>query len=301
MLLGALGALLTGLLTGCGGPSQAAAAAIVGDQMVSLSEVQSQVDDVLRRPAAMTSLTERGGTPADLARIRVSRQIQHLLLDQAAQRDGIVVTDQQVNAELAKPEVVQQLQEDEFVFDPALARQTVRDRLIASALTAKYLDGLAVKVDVVPAATRDEALREAQLLAAGPAQANAVLVAAGANANRDLQLRAAQIPLAATAFLFGTPAAQVAVGQLPWIPEVWFAVRVTQRSTEAQPASDPNTTPLAQLGAQTLDQIGRRLTQPLAEQLNIRVNPRYGSWDPLYLTVIPPNVEPGVVIPARLS
>jgi len=55
-------------------------------------------------------------------------------------------------------------------------------------------------------------------------------------------------------------------------------VRVTKRVTDAPPLGDPAGTSVAQLGEQTLDQIGRRLTQPLAEQLGVRVNPRYGTW-----------------------
>lgn len=290
------------VLTGCGaGPTQAGAAAIVGSSSVPLSEIQQQVDDVLRRPAAMTNLTERGGTPADLARLRVARQVQHLLLEQAAQRDGIVVGDQQVSGELAKPEVVQELAENEFVFDPELARQTIRDRLIAEALTARYLDRLAVTIDVTSAGSREEALNKARMLAAGPAQANAVLAADGPNARRNLQLRAALVPQSAALFLFGTPAGQVVATQTSASPDVWTVVRVTSRTTDGPPVGDPTATSLAQLGEQTRDQIGRRLTQPLAEQLGVRVNPRYGTWDPLFLNVVPPSIEPSVVLPARLS
>jgi hypothetical protein len=289
-------------LTGCGaGPNQAGAAVIVGPSSVPLSEVQRQVDDVLRRPAAVANLTEKGGGPADLARFKVTRQVQHLLLVQAAQRDGIVIPDQRVDAELAKPEVVQELADNEFVFDPGLARQTVGDRLIAEALTAKYLDRLAVTVDLTLAGSREEALTKARLLAAGPAQADAVLAADGPNARRNLQLRAALLPQSAALFLFGTPAGEVVATQTSSSPDTWTVVRVVSRTTDGPPVGDPNATSVAQLGEQTVDQIGRRLTQPLAEQLGVRVNPRYGAWDPLYLNVIPPNLEPSVVLPARLS
>jgi hypothetical protein len=282
-------------LTGCGtGPNQAGAAVIVGPSSVPL-------DDVLRRPAAVANLTEKGGGPADLARFKVTRQVQHLLLVQAAQRDGIVIPDQRVDAELAQPEVVQELADNEFVFDPGLARETVRDRLIAEALTAKYLDRLAVTVDLTLAGSREEALTKARLLAAGPAQADAVLAADGPNARRNLQLRAALLPQSAALFLFGTPAGEVVATQTSSSPDTWTVVRVVSRTTDGPPVGDPNATSVAQLGEQTVDQIGRRLTQPLAEQLGVRVNPRYGAWDPLYLNVIPPNLEPSVVLPARLS
>jgi len=290
------------VLTGCGsGPNQAGAAVIVGNSSVSLAEVQQQVDAVLNQPELMARLTAQGNTAADIARFKATREVQHLLLAQAATRDGIVVDDQQVDAELAKPEIAQQLQDGELVFDPVSARQATRDQLIAEALTTKYLDRLAVTVDVTTATSRDEAVKKARLMASGPAQAAAVLAADGPNAQRNLPLRAALVPQSASLFLFGTPAGQVVATQTSSSPDVWTVVRVTKRTTDGPPMGDPNATSVAQLGEQTMDQIGRRLTQPLAEELGVRVNPRYGIWDPLYLNVLPSTLEPSVVLSAVLS
>lgn len=303
VLAATLTATLAAGLTGCGGPTQAGAAAIVGDQSVPLSEVQHQVDEAMARPEVRNGLAAAGYGAADVARFLVTRQVDHLLLAEAAKRDGIGVTDQAVDAELAKPEVRDQLA-GELVTDPAESRQAVRDELIAEALAGKYLDHLAVTADVVPAASRDEALRLAQRLAAGPAQAAAVLAAAGQNA-QHVEWRAIQVPAAATGFLFGIPAGQVAVTPAPRTPDIWLAVRVTQRVTDAAADGDVNagakTGAASQLGAQTLELIGRRLTQPLAQELGVRVNPRYGSWDPVQLGVLPPDQQPGVLLPARLS
>jgi hypothetical protein len=289
------------VLTGCGsGPNQAGAAVIVGSSSVSLTDVQARVDDVLRRSDVMSQLTGQGNTPGDIARFVATREVQHLLLTQSAQRDGIRIDDQQVDAELAKPETTQMLDGD-LVFDPGAAREAVRDQLIAEALTTKYLDRLAVTVDVTTATSRPDALNKARLLAAGPVQASAVLAADGPNAQKNLQLRAALVPQSAALFLFGTPAGQVVATQTSASPDVWTVVRVTRRSIDAPPIGDPNATSVAQLGDQTMDQIGRRLTQPLAEELGVRVNPRYGTWDPLFLSVLPPGQEPSVVLPAVLS
>ena len=49
------------------------------------------------------------------------------------------------------------------------------------------------------------------------------------------------------------------------------------------------------------DDIGRRFTQPLAQELGVRVNPRYGVWDPLRLAVLAPGTPAGLVLPATLS
>jgi hypothetical protein len=285
------------VLTGCGsGPSQAGAAAIVGSSAVSLADVQARIDTVLGRPDVMANLAARGNAPAGIARFIVAEEVQHLLLAEAARRDQIGVSDQQVDAELAKPDTVDMLQGAKLVFDPARQREAVRDELIAEALTAKYLNRLVVTVDVTTATSKEEARRKARLLASGPQQANAVFVADGQNAQRNVQLRAAQVPQSAALFLFGTPAGQVVATQTGSSPDVWTLVRFTQRSVAGPPQGDPAAASAAQLGVQTADQIGRRFTQPLSEELGVRVNPRYGTWDPLYLNVVPPGQDSSLVL-----
>lgn len=285
------------VLTGCGsGPGQAGAAAIVGPASVSLAEVQSRIDAVLSRPDVVANLTSRGNTPAAVARYIVTKQVQHLLLAEEARRDNIAVSDEQVDAELAKPDTAAMLQGGQLVFDPARQREAVRDELIAEALTAKYLNRLSITVDVTTASSKAEADRKAHLLAAGPQQANAVFAADGGNAQRGVQLRAAQVPQSASLFLFGTPAGQVVATQTGSSPDEWTLFRFTQRSLAGPPQGDPAAASVAQLGVQTADQIGRRFTQPLSEELGVRVNPRYGDWDPVYLNVAPPGENSNLVL-----
>jgi hypothetical protein len=288
------------LIAGCGsGPNQAGSAAIVGASAVPLSDVQRRVDAVLARPDIMRDVARQGGSAADIARYVVTTEVQHLLLAEAARRDGIAVGDQQIDTELAKPDTAERLT-GQLVLDPAEARDAVRDQLIAQALAAKYLDRLSVTVDVTVASSREEATAKARQLAAGPAQADALLASDG-HAQRNQQLVAASTPQLAGLFLFGTPAGQVVAVQTSVSPDVWTVLRVTRRDISSAPPTDPNSTSVSQLGAQSLDDIGRRLTQPLAEELGVRVNPRYGTWDPTFLAVVPPGQQPSVVLPAVLS
>src|SRR5262249_44991297 len=158
--------------------------------------------------------------------------------DLAAQRDGIVVDDRMVSAELAKPSGAE-LADSWLALDPETARAAVRAHLIAQALVSKYLDRLSVTYDAVTADSKAEAVAKAHQLAAGPRQADAVL-AAEQFPIRDRELRAALRPQQADEFPFGTPVGQVVAQQISASPERWQVVRITGRDTNAVPVGGVN-------------------------------------------------------------
>jgi hypothetical protein len=285
------------VLAGCGeGPNQAGAAAIVGSDTVSLSTVQRQVDSVLGNPDIASRLSRGGGTPADVARLMVTRDVQHLLLVEAARQDDIVVDDRQVDAELAKQGMAAKLT-GSFVFDPASARDAVRDQLISKALTTKYLDRLNVTADVVLVGTRPEAETIARQLAAGGTQAQAALAQGDPQTTQvGLKLRAAALPRLAGSPIFGTPAGEVIAVQGGYPSDPWMVVRVTDRRFDGPPVTDPSMSAVSQLDDRSISLIGRRLTQPLSEDLGVRVNPRYGTWDPVALGVLPPGQANSMIL-----
>lgn len=285
-------------LAGCGsGPNQVGSAAIVGSTEVSLGGIQQQIDAAMAKPGLLDQLKLQGDKPADISREVVSRSVQHVLLVEAARREKIVVTDDQVNAELTREGGVDALVQA-TIYDKDSIRDAVRDQLVAQALARKLLTRVAVIVDVTSATSRDDAVAKARKMASGPSGAAAVL-AADPRAQRGLQLRAALVPQSAASFLFGTPAGSVVAAQTSPAPDGWTVLRVTSRTT-APSGSDPKA-PVSQLDDSTLDDIGRRFTQPLAQELGVRVNPRYGVWDPLRLAVLAPGTPAGVVLPATLS
>jgi hypothetical protein len=286
-------------LTGCGsGPSQVGSAAIVGSTVVSLGDTQHRIDAALAKPGLIDQLKLQGDKPADISREVVSRAVQHVLLDEAARREGIRVTDDQVNAELTREGGVDALVEA-TIYDKDSVREAVRDQLVSQALARKLLARVSVTVDVTNATSRDDAVAKARKMASGPPGAAAVL-AADPRAQRGLQLRASLVPQSAASFLFGTPAGSVVAAQTSPAPDGWTVLRVTARTTTA-PAGDPRASSVSQLDDSTLDDIGRRFTQPLAQELGVRVNPRYGVWDPLRLAVLAPGTPAGLVLPATLS
>jgi hypothetical protein len=284
-------ALLAGcsLLAGCGsGPNQFGSAAIVGSQSVSLAELQRQVDSVLAKPQVMQSVSLQGGQPADISQVMVTNDVQHLLLTEAARRDNVVINDKQVDAILAQQGGAEAIAA-QSIFDPAGVRQAVRDQLTSEALAIKNVDRLSVTVDSVRTGSRAEALAVAQQLAAGPAKAEAALRVAGPNGQLNQQMRAWQPD--AIAYL-GTLPGQVVAAQTA--QSTWTVWRVTRRDMDA--AAAPGAA--SQLDDQTLNRIGRRLLQPVASELGVRVNPRYGEWDLVQVSVLPKTVEPSIVLAA---
>lgn len=287
-----------GLLAGCGGgPSQVGSAVIVGDTSVSLGDTQRRIDIALAKPGLLDQLKLQGAGPAEVSREVVTRQVQHLLLAEAARREKIAVRDEDVERALAEEGGIATLVES-TIYDEASVRDAVRDRLIAQGLARKLLTRLAVTVDMIRATSKDEAEAKARKIAAGPAQA-ALVLNAEPRAQRNQILRASINPQLATTFLFGTPAASVVAVQTSPAPDGWTVLRVTKRNTTAPPMGGPGV--LAQLDGDTLDEIGRRFTQPLSGELGVRVNPRYGNWDSLAQLVQAPGAPSGLVLPAILS
>jgi hypothetical protein len=310
------------LLAGCGtGPSQVGASAIVGDQSVSLSETQQRVDRALSQPNLVDSVTpnvvanlvqldpnnpkyqnlspdqQRTITQALLARVIVTKQVQHLLLQRAAQEARITVSPEQVTAALAIPGMSRQLAAGSLAFDPPALREAMGDWLTAQALAIRDMDRLAITVDEVVAGSREQALTAARALAAGGSTAAEALRAAGSNARIGVRMTAVQAARTGSTFLLGTPAGEVVAantGQDSW--GVW---RVTRRDLVGPPATRPSAT--SQVGADGLQSIGVQLLQPLAERIGVRVNPRYGTWDSPNLMVLSPDQQPSIVLPASAS
>lgn len=284
------------LVAGCGGgPRLAGSAAIVGDQSVPLSSVQEKIDRVLANQDIMAQLTRQGIPPALVAQWAVNKQIRHLLFEEAAKRGGITVDDRQVDAELADPTNLELA--TIRAMDPDSVRDAARDEVIARALAVRGLDRLSVTADVLTADSKDQALAKARQLAAGPTQAQAVL-AADPHAERNRQVRA-PVLAATDLLLLGSPVGRVNVLQVS--NDAWLVWRVTQRRTDGPPPADPRLAAAQLLGKSDQATIGGQLLAPVAAEIGVRVNPRFGSWDPVQAVVVPIGVEPGVSLPATLS
>lgn len=273
---------------GCGsGPSQVGSAVIVADRSVGLAEVQTRIDTALAHKAELSAQSTGEITDADIARYVVSTQVSHELITAAAARDGLAVGEDRVDAVLADPAA---LQLDRSLFEGAALRERARDRLLAIALAEKHVDGLVVTADLVAATSQADAEQKARTIAAGGQQARDLL-ADPRTAQPGQTYRAATDPESATTVLFGTPAGQTVAFQPSPGQGVWLVLHVIDRVTNA-PAAGPSA--VSTIDQDTLASIGERLTQPDAG--NVRVNPRFGVWDPVRMRVVADGQQSGSII-----
>lgn len=288
-------AVIGAVISGCGGPSQAGTAVFVGENAVPLERVQTQLDVALSKKDLIAQITAQGGSTAAIARSIVTRAVMHDLLARRAAEVGIVVTDAQIDAQIAEnggPDALL----DGSLFDLPVLRESVRDNLIAVQLGQREVGGLAVTADLVAATSRADADAKAAALRAGGAQADGLFTnqqtsAAGAT------FAAATSPDNASTVLFGVPVGTVVTFQPNPEQSTWIVARVVDRRTDAP--SDPAA--VSSISQSQLIAIGRRLIQPTADQVGIRVNPRYGVWDPVELQIVAEGQQVGSVLPPVAS
>jgi hypothetical protein len=282
------------VISGCGGPSQAGAAVIVDGTAVPLEQVQSQLDVALSRTDQIAALTAQGGGPPDVARSIVSREVIHDLLQRRATADGVAVTDAQVDARLAEGGGADAALQSSIYDLPAL-RDRVRDDLIAMDLAKRSVGGLTVTADLVAATSRGEADSIAQTLAAGGPAADALFGNPQTSA-KAMVYDAVTAPDAAGTVLFGTPVGGVVTFQPDQRQSTWIVFRVTDRRTDAP----FDQAAVSAISSTQLVTIGERLLQPDADRLGVRVNPRYGVWDPIQLRVVAADKSAGsILLPAQ--
>lgn len=281
-------------LGGCAtGPGQVGSAAIVGSTAVPASEVAARLDQALTRTEILERLTARGVGAPDIARDIVTQAVLHELSVLAAADEGIVVTPAEVDMELALRGGVDALLEG-WLYDLPQLRRQVGDDLIAEKLAAKQVNGLAVTVDIVGVASREEAEAAARALAAGGPDADALFADPQTSA-RAFEYRASVNPEIAVEPVFGTAVGDSAYFQPVAGQDSWLAFRVLDRRLDA-PAVASELDAVPSIGKQDLAEIGVRLLQPVAARAGIRVNPRYGVWDPIAMRVVDEEQVAGAVL-----
>jgi hypothetical protein len=274
------------LVSGCGSPVQAGSAVIVGDTSVPLEQVQSQVGTLLARVPADQRQQDTAPT---LARDIVTNELLHNLLARAATEQKVTVTDADVDAFIEQQGGAQTLLQNS-VLDIEGLRAQAHDFLVATALGRQAAPGLVVTVDLVGAPNRADAEAKARTLAAGGPAADALFTDTRV-ARRGVEVAAATDTENAGSVVFGTPVGDVVAYQPDPQQATWNVFRVTGRRTDAPPAPTPPS-----LSLQQLYLIGQRTLQPIADDLQVRVNPRYGVWDQVALRVVPADQTAGLVL-----
>ncbi|RKT52510.1 SurA N-terminal domain-containing protein [Saccharothrix australiensis] len=276
-----VGAAVALLVAGCGaGPSQVGSAAIVGDTVIPLERVQQRLDTVLKKEPEARKLHEQRKLD-QVSRQLVTLGVQHELIERAALREGVTVSEEAVSESVENAggaEVASQ----NTVYDAATFRERAKDQLLLVELARKYVDRMEVTFDYFFTKDNADAVEKAKQVAADPAKM-AEYVRSGPQGPEGQQLAkvgqkvsSADSPQAAGSPLFGVePGTVVAFPPDPGSAQ-WIVAHVTARDDDKKSSGESST---EQLTPQLLEQIGLRLVQRLAGEPEIRVNPRYGVWD----------------------
>ena len=281
------------VVSGCGaGPSQVGSAVIVGTTSVPLEQVQSRLDVALGKTDVVAQLASSGVGAPDIARDVVTGAVMHDLLARTAATEGITVSEADVDAALQESGGADAAL-SQSLYDLSAIRERVRDRLIAVKHAQRIVPGLTITADLVAANSRDDAAAKARVLATGGPEADALFASNPDTSRRNMSYQAARSPEAASTVLFGLPVGRTAYFQPSPQQGGWIVLRVTDRQEDAN--ADPSAA--ASLGDSDLAAIGDRLLQPLSEEVGVRVNPRFGVWDPVSMRVVAADQQGGAILP----
>ncbi|CCH28051.1 SurA N-terminal domain-containing protein [Actinosynnema sp. NPDC047251] len=288
-----VGAAVALLVAGCGsGPSQVGSAAIIGDTVIPLELVQQRLDTVLKKEPEAQKLHEQHKLD-QVSRQLVTLGVQHELIERAAQREGVTVSEEAVTESVDNAGGAEAASQN-TVYDAATFRERAKDQLLLVELARKYVDRMEVTFDYFFTKDGKDAVAKAKQVAADPGLM-AGFVQSGPKgaegqqlAKRGQKVKSAESPQAAGSPLFGVqPGTVVAFAPDPGNAQ-WLVAHVTARDDNAKGGSDSST---EQLTPQLLEQIGLRLVQRLAGEPDIRVNPRYGVWDTTAISLAPRTEE----------
>jgi len=286
-VLGAVASIaVVGVLAGCG-VEQPGSAAVLGDTSVPLAVVQSQIGPILDK---LTPEQRSQGVGPDIARFVLSLELTRDLAQKQLAAQGLTVTDADVSAYIDQRGGTAALLQGQ-PFDESQLRLQIFNTVAAAKLATKIAPGLAINADILGSASRADAEAKARTLAAGGPAADA-LFGDPRVSQRGTVLTAVANASEASSVAFGLPAGSVVAFQPDPQQATWNVVRIVSRSTDV--ASDPAA--VAKLSQRDLVGIGQRTLQPLADSLGVTVNPRFGVWDPISLSVVAADQSPGLII-----
>mgnify|MGYP002620513425 CR=1 FL=1 len=133
-------------LTACS-PAGAGTAAVVGGERISVAELNENVEAVQREAAAVNvDLTAPEALPAKLPQMVLHYLVMIKQADQLAARDGITVTEKEIDDELARYQVpVEQLAPR-----AAIPRSKIRDVVRAEIIQTKVAPRLGITIGQTP-------------------------------------------------------------------------------------------------------------------------------------------------------
>lgn len=278
-------ALVAGLvLAGCGsGPSQVTSAAIVGDRSVPLDDVQQEIRWLLDNvPQAEQAKQQR---KLDLqAREVVRSRVAHELTAIAAEREGLRADPAQVT-ELVETSGGAEAIARSVGVEPGRVREIATDQILLQQLAQRYLDRLTVSLigttivtESAGSTAKEQAMELGRRIAEQPDQVRRIVRQSGHEV-LDADLPLADViqtqPEVAASAIFGAAEGTVLVIQPSRQQTGWLVALVEDRRVAARGDRSAAT----RTSPEYLYFTGLRLLQPIAEEVGVRINPRYGVWD----------------------
>jgi len=296
-------------LSGCGdNPVRAGSAATVGDVRITTTALSELVARGLADPQAEQQL---GADKAAFQRQTLSRLIHHAVLAQAVEQEGVKITDGAVDARIADFERqaggAQQL--EQTAAQSGVAKEDLREFIRDLVLNDALADKLTADIDVPQAqlealfkenAAQNDQVHAAHILVPDKATADTILEQVKADPSKFAELAAknstdtsnkdkggdlgfagrGQFVKAFEDAAFGAK------------PGDFFVVK-TEFGYHVVHVIDRRTTTLAQalpelrrsILADVREQRTNALLAKVAQQLDVKVNPRFGTWDSAQGTV----------------
>lgn len=280
---------LTLLVGACG--TVPGAAVDVDGHTVAMSTVQDRVDEMMDfvygdSPDLVDDPHIRGMAQREQA----TNAIRHQLVGELAAREGLVVTQAQVNAFIRSrggPEATA------MALDTPVSglADVVYDLLVLDRLVKKLPEGgtpvndIRVDVKTVMASDRSEAVALRTKYLADPASMDAD-VAASEQLYGGLPQGPMSMLTTATNALVGVYSA--APGEIVLIPadtDAYFVVRIESREEPATNLTGDMVIAIQDIYSRLL--VTSLLLAPYEADADIAVNPRYGVWDPKTMMVVP--------------
>jgi hypothetical protein len=282
------------LISGCG-TSELGAAAFVDGTEITSDQVHDQLVSVLDKegPQARAELVA-GHQLDDVSRKILTVRIRHQLLDIAARRTGVTVDQAQVNRLINEVGGAQAASKG-TIFDANSYRERAQDKLALASLGRFALRNSAVTVDYTTADTRTAAKQRVDELSQAGSKLARQLIDADVHAGKDAELGkrivAADDPIFATTPAFGVAENTVVAFQLA-DTKPWVIMVVKNRADHGVEPSE-HAPPIDQIEPAILEAVGLRQLARVADEVGVRLNPRYGVWDPVTLQVVSDENETG--------
>ncbi|HEX3780670.1 MAG TPA: SurA N-terminal domain-containing protein [Pseudonocardiaceae bacterium] len=293
------------LLVSCdSGAGQAGSAAIVNGQAISLDAVQQELNSELANAPAPADGSQPT-SPAQDARQIVTNKVMDQVVSAAIGKYHLNVTDQSVSQFLDENGGL-----DKLVSSSGLSSQDIQDigRNDVALLdyAQKYLLKLRMIVDFVLVNDQKTALATANKLAANPGDVKSILqsvagpsgqtalgqqLTGGVLVSNEVQYEQQQQQGSSSGGSEGGSVLEFFAAQpntameFQYSSQQWMVALVEHVDTDGVATSD-DTAALGQLAPQAASAGAADMLSPLAQQLGIRISPRYGIWDPVGMQVV---------------